>query len=574
MQSSPPKLLPRNAAALRAGQDAAALPRIVAGNSVATRLELGVGNCFPGLECDLRNLERRFFPFLEIDVNIGASTQVASVDLSGVEAALGDGRIEATAAQSYREIERDLRQGTVWSIARIDGNLGPLGQLSLGLDEINGLSFGDGRPPPDPWTAVRMLVEDSLVKLELVRASPPGRLTLSGKRMRYLDDTGALARMFEPGELTQSLCSPWTYDFRDCSCFYWAANHPDIALPPLPAPPPPPNDRRWSRLTSWERADRSIALPPLATENGPREVREIAHHQINRDWQLLNFVLERRERLEPYSSTVFEARPFAGLDQLLSQLRYAAGVELAVMQEYLTAAWSLKDPAGEPQPLRDDLRAAFAEILRIAIGEMRHLRAINEVLAALSPAGSFVPALAVAAQVPDSMPGTFRPLSPSAATPDIIDRFIAIEAPWQSVDGLYSRILATFETGVGSDEQEQAIRTIMAEGEDHWQTFLFVREWLGRHPPASYLRAPDLQPPPTADAEHQTLQQRYRALLELLHRGYQSGIPAGAADINTARNAMLAPDGIRGAVDAVAAQGFLAVFDPLADPRFAPINPP
>ena len=55
------KLLPRNATALRKTQDSTRAPRLVAGNSVATRLESGVGNCFPGLECDLRNLERRFF---------------------------------------------------------------------------------------------------------------------------------------------------------------------------------------------------------------------------------------------------------------------------------------------------------------------------------------------------------------------------------------------------------------------------------------------------------------------------------------------------------------------------------
>lgn len=31
-----------------------------------------------------------------------------------------------------------------------------------------------------------------------------------------------------PGELTQSLCSPWQNDFRDCGCFYWAASRPDF----------------------------------------------------------------------------------------------------------------------------------------------------------------------------------------------------------------------------------------------------------------------------------------------------------------------------------------------------------
>jgi hypothetical protein len=30
-----------------------------------------------------------------------------------------------------------------------------------------------------------------------------------------------------PGELTQSLCSPWQNDFRECGCYYWAASRPD-----------------------------------------------------------------------------------------------------------------------------------------------------------------------------------------------------------------------------------------------------------------------------------------------------------------------------------------------------------
>jgi len=39
----------------------------IAGNPVNTRLEGGVGNCYPGLEFDHRNLDRRFFPGLVIE---------------------------------------------------------------------------------------------------------------------------------------------------------------------------------------------------------------------------------------------------------------------------------------------------------------------------------------------------------------------------------------------------------------------------------------------------------------------------------------------------------------------------
>ena len=71
-----PKLIARNVAAVRRFADASSLTQTTSGNPVSTRLESGIGNCFPGLECDLRNLERRFFPFLEVDIG---DSQIALV---------------------------------------------------------------------------------------------------------------------------------------------------------------------------------------------------------------------------------------------------------------------------------------------------------------------------------------------------------------------------------------------------------------------------------------------------------------------------------------------------------------
>src|ERR1700730_17445625 len=87
------KLLPRNVAALRRFQDPACAQPLATGNPVMTRHEWGIAKCFPGLECDLRNLERRFFPFLEIEINFSVAQgimQVAAVDLPSVEAAAGN----------------------------------------------------------------------------------------------------------------------------------------------------------------------------------------------------------------------------------------------------------------------------------------------------------------------------------------------------------------------------------------------------------------------------------------------------------------------------------------------------
>ncbi len=576
------KLLPRNVAALRRGQTPEAATRVAAGNPISTRLESGVGNCFPGLEFDMRNLERRFFPFLEVefgaDSNGRAAIFVVSVDSAAVNAAAAAGTITPDQADAYRKVANGVGPGEQWTVSQMDGDFGPLGRLALTLPIPSSTSTGRNRLPADAWTAARLLVEDSPVTLRLALVPPvPGvdHVVLSGRRARYLDHTGALARIFQPGELTQSLCSPWTHDFRDCACFYWASNHPDIALPPLPADMPADQADMFNVETPWERRNRSVAGPPVATARGARDVAEMEHNQINRDWQQLNFVLERRERLAPYVPPELRARPLPDLATLLTWLRYAAGVELGVMLEYLTAAWSIRRPDNTtPADLRGDLLAAFDEMRRVAIGEMRHLRAVNDVLAHFQPPPGFTPALGVATLLPGNDPGTTRPLQLRAASADALDDFIGIEAPSMSVDSVYARILVTVEAMARTDEQQYTLRTVMAEGEEHWRTFRFVKDWLTRHTPAEYLRAVNLQPPPAGNGPHTTLQQRYRALLDGLFQAYVMGMPRGAPLLNAARASMLGADGIEGALETVANQGFLAVFDPVPDPRFAPVMPP
>ena len=143
-----------------------------------------------------------------------------------------------------------------------------------------------------------------------------------------------------------------------------------------------------------------------------------------------------------------------------------------------------------------------------------------------------------------------------------------------SVDGLYARIFATLVAGAGTEEQVQAVRTLISEGGDHFQTFLFVQEWLGRHtPPSTYLVAGG-PADPAGSPQHQALQQRFASVLAALYNGYKAGIPEGAGTINAARVSMLGQTGIEGGLDAVAAAGFLVKFDPIADPRFAPIPHP
>ena len=267
----------------------------------------------------------------------------------------------------------------------------------------------------------------------------------------------------------------------------------------------------------------------------------------------------------------------------MANLNYAAGVELAVAQEYLAAAYSLKpdsDPSlGANPDLPGDVKAARAELIRIAIGEMRHTRAVNDVIRGLSDPGGFEPALRVASQVPHQNPGPFRPVMARAATRQAIADFIQIEAQSTGVDGLYNNILATLQfppadvQSLVTDEWKQAIRSVIAEGEDHFETFLNIQEWLSTHNETDYLRSQAPLRAPAGNAEDAALQAAYASLLNNLYMGYKKGRFLGASEINAARAAMVGTEGIVAKAEAVAKQNFLVVFNTPADARFAPIDP-
>ena len=136
MEPDTVKLLPRNVAALRQGQDPHAAPRVIAGNPMSTRLESGIGNCFPGLECDLRNLERRFFPCLEVDISDNL-IKIVSVDLEALPAAVRARQLKRTAAAQLRRIAAGLKSGESFTLRKVRGTFGNYGLLTLTIARLS-----------------------------------------------------------------------------------------------------------------------------------------------------------------------------------------------------------------------------------------------------------------------------------------------------------------------------------------------------------------------------------------------------------------------------------------------------
>ncbi|MBZ5594812.1 MAG: hypothetical protein LAP39_21415 [Acidobacteriia bacterium] len=515
--------------------------KVVPGNPVTTRLESGVGNCFPGLEYDHRNLDRRFFPGLVFEFGdvtgaplVRVDTNDPDLDPATFEGLPADAPKPAVQTALRTALNGDpgkaLRQGS-WVLASITQ-----GSRTITVTDQPGLTV---------WRLVRSL-DPGPVDIVLTRdAGTPKKISLSGWRRRFVSTkTGVISGAFQPGELTQSLCSPWMHDFRDCACTYWASNHPDIVLAEqVPGADPDPV---WEETPiDWLRSDRALARTAAAvgTEAGNRPA-QMDHYEINERWQDLSIVLAGHEVSNVFSARQAEsANPFASPDELAQKLADLCELEHAVALEYLYAMYSVKDPAvAKGQALKEAVAFVRHEILIIAVSEMRHLRWANQLIWELeqhagltTPGKKFGPSLGIAAQVP----GAKGPRKPDLRVldKDTLDDFIAVEKPSGTLDGAYAQVLATLRDPRYPPPLEQLAARILADGMEHFTRFREIQRVLAPfaagNPPAY------LQTLVKADAKSgKAAFDLYQSIVADLRSAYALGDMEDAASIARARATM------------------------------------
>jgi len=535
------RIFPRNLTARAAVQ--------IVGNPVTTRLESGVGNCFPGLEFDHRNLDRRFFPGLVF--NFGVLPPIlADIDPSDPALVATSPAGAADFSAKVEDAMGALRTGS-WQLTSI----------AQGGRTIDLTTAPNVQDPAQLWRLVRDLRPEQ-VTIVLTQVPPPapqtGRpggqppttppQTLTHYRRRYIDaDTGMISAAFRPGELTQSLCSPWMHDFRDCACDYWASNHPDIVLGeeslPLTSGLAAVDPDIATRPLDWLRADRSsrVAASP---SSGVNDAFRLRHYQINSEWRSLAFVLEGHEIGALYAPrTETAAEPFDTAEALADELVQLCGLEHVVMLEYLYAYYSLRQPAEVAAARADDLTFVRHELLAVAVSEMRHLRWANQLLWTMAQRGLIAPrppALAPANDVPTAdgeRPRDLRPLEPN-----VLADFIAVERPSGTLDGAYTRVVATLARGY-PETLLQLARQIVADGMEHYTRFSEIAKVLGAWSIPAGAAAPWLRPIAKANpANAAAALDAYHAVLANLEAAYKRGDMEDAARIIDARAAMMRLD--------------------------------
>lgn len=555
------KIFPRNLTARAA--------RAVVGNPVTTRLESGVGNCYPGLEYDHRNLDRRFFPGLIFDFVSQDDANAPNLLLRGArltdidpfDPELLKAEAQGLASQINGDEGAALRSG-VWYLGEIEQ-----GGVLIRTYEID----EDGQKQPLDgmvvYHFVRGLEPEAEVRIRLEKrplpdteGQPEGlqKVDFRGWRRRFLNEDGVISEAYQSGELTQSLCSPWTHDFRDCACNYWASNHPDIVLaedrPGESLLPTGGSADPFRELTpiDWLRADRNrdAAAGAFSTrlENRPFQM---DHYEINRRWKQLAIVLGGKEHSRSYRpGDARTANPLPTPQAVAERLVYLARLEHVLILEYLYAYFSIadeKEVAVHRFP-EIDQAVIFAshELLLIAISEMRHLRWANQLIWELEHAGLVHehtgPSLEVAETIP-SGPKMTRPRALRPLTPQALNDFIAVEAPSGTLDGQYAEVAATLRLPLYPRAASQLAERIIADGVEHFSRFREVEFVLRDYFTSDQTSANqpyliDLTPAPRDHPKAAQALDAYAQIIRNLREVYGPGDMENADFITAAREKM------------------------------------
>lgn len=555
------KIFPRNLTARAA--------YVVPGNPVQSRPESGVDNTHPGLEFDKRNLDRGFFPGLWFDFQFKLGARVSAIHPE---------QLAPEAGLRAEDLDAGLFLWDVWghfgdrpdvprpaALFGVDGydvlrkvhDLEP-GRLAVVIGREDLLAM-----PPDEQD--RRRVAGRALCAQFVQGAQPsgvsvrepgGRIeyaVLCGERAAYLDDNGVIdPASFEPGVLTESLCSPWQWDFADCGCYYWAASRPDIVMGETgqpqtlnyqrsPGAQPPADMRNWSdwmgsvinqpqMIAGWERL-------PVVTDDTERQ-----------SGVVMLWTPRRPQKPEPTS-----------LEDIAGQLTHLAKVEHAVCVQFLYAHYSVNLPRDGDAAEAEALRRVAVDMMRLAREEMQHMRWVHDALALLGQPPSLgraealrVPGNRAIASQTDAV-FALRPL-----TDEALATFIAIEGPSRNPDpqggptGLYIELLKDVETlrGEAATPAERAmlerlreiVKLLIDEGGDHAKQLRYMAALVKPIPLERRLRVhgtPDVAAGPAeAGPLRDQADAQYAAMLAALARAYARGAQDRPAALGEAMTAM------------------------------------
>jgi hypothetical protein len=227
------------------------------GNPPSVLANTAISNCFPGLEFDFRNVWKNLLEGVELhEAGLGgAGHRVVGVDP-------GSAAEQAGVAVFARLVSVNSRS--------LEGFLTTPGQPT---NRTTALELGNALA--EIFGAQGSSVACRFESLEGVTINV-------NLKLRQVLEAGMIAEtLAEPGALTQSLCSPWQADYRECGCFYWAASRPDFV-----------NADEAGNGHDWMQKDRTPAAPYRPDRGGRGSADHVSYDDLYRAWEAnLKFVI-------------------------------------------------------------------------------------------------------------------------------------------------------------------------------------------------------------------------------------------------------------------------------------------
>jgi hypothetical protein len=256
------------------------------GNPPSTHPHSAISNAFPGLELDFRNVWKRILIGIELHES---SNLVVAVD--------DDAPKEA---QELIDGYRLMKINDIEFMVPVKGPLADGGPKVVPLPDS---SFKDPMMPLEWSNALAEVVHKCSGQLvhcvfgPLSQSKDPVHLALTVRH--FFDQTeregettrrAVIARDVAPaGVLTQSLCSPWQNDYRECACFYWAATRPDYVN--IVARPD-----GTSSGNNWMQKDRTPETPGVYVVDDWMDPSLINYADLFRHWETsLRFIFDGKD---------------------------------------------------------------------------------------------------------------------------------------------------------------------------------------------------------------------------------------------------------------------------------------
>jgi hypothetical protein len=260
-----------------------------AGNPPSTLPDMAISNAFPGLEMDFRNIWKLILEGIELHES---SNLVVDVDKD--------------APKDVQELLKGYRLMHIEDVEVTVPVVGPayVGGPSVSLPDT---TFGDKRMPLEWSNALSEVVHNfsgKSVKCTFESLEDPQKTISVSLKVRHFFEEAEVEgerlrlaviakEIAPPGALTQSLCSPWQNDYRECACFYWAATRPDYVN--VEARPD-----GTSSGNNWMQKDRTQETPNLYVVDDWMDPSLVSYADLFRHWeQSLLFVIGGRDEATP-----------------------------------------------------------------------------------------------------------------------------------------------------------------------------------------------------------------------------------------------------------------------------------